>query len=82
MAWIFSLSAECGTEQTVAEQFSRYFDRVSWVLSNGSKSQCCTGIFQDIEDNWWCRVSPSSIIEVGITTPETAYLMNVRFTSR
>jgi hypothetical protein len=75
MAWIFSLSAECGTEPTVAEQFSQYFDRVSWVLSNGSESQCRTGIFQDIEDNWWCRVSPSSISEVGINTPEIAYLM-------
>ncbi|MFB2971138.1 hypothetical protein ACE1CD_19380 [Aerosakkonema sp. BLCC-F183] len=75
MSWIFSLSAECGTQQTAAEQFSRYFDRVSWVLSNHNQSQCHTGIFQDIEDNWWCRVSPSAIGEVGIDTPETAYIM-------
>lgn len=75
MSWIFSLSAECGKEQTAAKQFSDYFDRVSWVLSNKNQSQCQTGIFQDIEDNWWCRVSPSGISEVGIDTPETAYIM-------
>ncbi|HEY9600148.1 MAG TPA: hypothetical protein V6C85_00950 [Allocoleopsis sp.] len=75
MAWIFSLSAECGEQRAVAEQFSRHFDKVSWVLSNSSQSQCQTGIFQDIEENWWCRVSSSGISEVGIDTPETAYLM-------
>jgi len=56
MAWIFSLSVECGAQQAVAEQFSHHFDQVSWVLSNGSQSQCRVGIFQDIEENWWCRV--------------------------
>lgn len=75
MAWIFSLSAECGTEQAAAEQFSQHFDKVSWIVSNGSQSQCHTGIFQDIEENWWCRVCPSGISEVGIDTPESAYLM-------
>ena len=49
MAWIFSLSAECGAQKAVAEEFSHHFDQVSWVLSNGSQSQCCVGIFQDIE---------------------------------
>jgi hypothetical protein len=75
MAWIFSLSAECGTQQAVAEQFSHHFDQVSWVLSNDSQSQCRVGIFQDIEENWWCRVSPTRVSEVGIDTPESAYLM-------
>ena len=75
MAWMFSLSAECGAEQAVAEQFAQHFDAVSWVLSNDSQSQCRVGIFQDIEENWWCRVCPSSISEVGIDTPESAYFM-------
>jgi hypothetical protein len=75
MAWIFSLSAECGAQQAVAEEFSHHFDQVSWVLSNGSQSRCRVGIFQDIEENWWCRVSPSHVSEVGIDTPESAYLM-------
>ncbi|MEQ8956738.1 MAG: hypothetical protein RLP02_02240, partial [Coleofasciculus sp. C2-GNP5-27] len=70
--WIFSLSAECGAQQAVAEEFSHHFDQVSWVLSNGSQSRCRVGIFQDIEENWWCRVSPSHVSEIGIDTPESA----------
>lgn len=75
MAWIFSLSAECGAEQTAAEQFSKYFEQFSGVLSNNHQSECQSGIFQDIDNNWWCRVSPTGIGEVGINTPETAYMM-------
>lgn len=75
MTWVFSLSAECGTEQVAAEQFAHHFDAVSWGLSNGSQSQCYAQIFQDIEENWWCRVCPSAISGVGIDTPQTAYLM-------
>ncbi len=75
MAWIFSLSVECGTNQFVAEQFSDHFNQVSWVLSNSNESQCTTTIYQDIEDNWWCRVCPSNISKIGIHTPEDAYLM-------
>lgn len=75
MTWIFSLSAECGAEQAIAEQFAHHFDNVSWILSNGSQTQCHADIFQDIEENWWCRICPSDISKVGIDTPETAYLM-------
>jgi hypothetical protein len=75
MTWIFGLSAECGAEQAIAEQFARHFDNVSWILSNGSQTQCRADIFQDIEENWWCRIYPSDISEVGIDTPETVYLM-------
>lgn len=75
MAWVFSLSAECDSEQVAAEQFAHHFDDVSWVLSNGSQSQCHAEIFPDIEKNWWCRVCPSGISRVGIDTPETAYLL-------
>jgi hypothetical protein len=75
MTWIFSLSAECGAEQAIAEQFAHHFDNVSWMLSNGSQIQCHAKIFQDIEENWWCQVSPSGISEVGIDAPATAYLM-------
>jgi hypothetical protein len=73
MAWIFSLSAECGPEQRVAAQFARHFDDASWILSNDS--QCRTEIFQDIEENWWCRVCPINMGGIGTDTPETAYRM-------
>lgn len=75
MTWIFSLSAECGAEQAIAEQFAHHFDKVSWILSNGSQIQCHADIFQDIEENWWCRVCPSDISDIGIDTPQIAYLM-------
>lgn len=75
MAWMFTLSAECGREQAGAEQFAQHFEELSWVLSNGKQSQCHTSIFQDIEENWWCRVCPSGVSELGIDTPESAYLM-------
>ena len=75
MAWLFSLSAECGVEQVAAEQFAQHFGKISWVLSNGSQPQTRSGIFQDIEENWWCRICPSGISELGIDTPETAHLM-------
>ena len=75
MAWIFSLSAECGSDENNAHKFAEYFEGISWVLSNGRQCQSRTDIFQDIEENWWCRVSPSNLSEVGIDSPESAYLM-------
>ena len=75
MAWIFSLSAECGSERILAEQFSQHFENISLTLSDSKKSQCITRIFQDIDRNWWCSVCPSDSSEVGIETPESAYLM-------
>ncbi|PSF36823.1 hypothetical protein C7H19_12720 [Aphanothece hegewaldii CCALA 016] len=75
MTWIFSLSAECGSVSLDAEKFSQYFDQISFVLSNGTRSQCYANIFQDLEENWWCRVCCEQISEIGINTPETAYLM-------
>lgn len=75
MAWVFSLSAECGNKKSEAEQFAQYFNEISWVISNGINSQCRADFFQDIEEKWWCRVCPSGISEIGIDTPESAYLM-------
>ena len=75
MAWIFSLSAECGSDESDAHQFAQYFKGMSWLLFNGHQCQCRTDFFQDMEENWWCRVSPSNLSEVGIDSPESAYLM-------
>nr|WP_019498764.1 hypothetical protein [Pseudanabaena sp. PCC 6802] len=73
--WIFGLSAECGSDEGNAHKFAEHFEGISWLLSNGRHCQCCTDIFQDIEKNWWCRVSPNNLSEVGIDSPESAYLM-------
>ncbi|MGF1575709.1 MAG: hypothetical protein ACFCU9_07170 [Cyanophyceae cyanobacterium] len=75
MAWVFSLSAECGAEQISAEYFAHYFEGLSWPLSNGNQSQCHTAVFQDSEENWWCQVCPSGISEVGIDRSDSAYQM-------
>ncbi|AFY80417.1 hypothetical protein [Oscillatoria acuminata] len=114
MALIFSLSAECGPEESTANQFyqhfeqvkwlvsdprhfarkkwllsdprhfvrrewlvsyPRHFERRKWLLSSPYKSRYQTDIFQDMEENWWCRVCANNLSEVGITTPESAYMM-------
>jgi hypothetical protein len=75
MAWAFSLSAECGESQVEAERFCQHFNDRSEQLSDRSLCQYHGDIFQDLEDNWWCRVCPQGISLTGINTPETAYLM-------
>jgi hypothetical protein len=75
MAWVFSLSAECGTEQSQAERFAEHFKGLTWTIDNGIESQCQADIFADVEGNWWCRVCPSGLSEIGIDAPESAYLM-------
>lgn len=75
MAWIFSLSAECGSDQNDVNQFAKHFQDMTWMMSNGCECQCRTDIFQDIEENWWCRVSPDNLSKVGIDSAESAYLM-------
>ncbi len=75
MAWIFSLSAECGSDMSDARKFAEHFEGLSLLLSNGRQCKCRTDLFQDIEENWWCRVSPDNLSEVGVDSPESAYLM-------
>ena len=53
MAWIFSLSAECGSDQSKSDKFAQHFQGMSLLLSNGRQCQYRTDIFQDIEENWW-----------------------------
>ncbi|GBE92367.1 hypothetical protein [Nostoc cycadae] len=75
MAWIFSLSAECGSDESTAHKLAQHFMGQILILSNGSSCLFQVDTFQDIESNWWCRVYPNNISEVGINSPESAYLM-------
>lgn len=75
MAWVFSLSAECGAEKIAAERFSQHFDGLIFTLSNSIQAQCKATLFQDLEDNWWCRVSPENVSELGVDSPDVAYTM-------
>ncbi|MGC1309837.1 MAG: hypothetical protein WA885_21640 [Phormidesmis sp.] len=75
MAWIFSLSAECGSDERKAKLFAQHFEGVTWKLSNRRQCQCRTDTFQDIDENWWCRVYPNNISKMGIESSESAYVM-------
>jgi len=75
MAWIFSLSAECGSDESNVNKFAEHFEGIEWMLSNNRQCLCRTDTFQDMDRNWWCRVYPNNISEVGIDSPESAYVM-------
>ncbi|TAE60883.1 MAG: hypothetical protein EAZ76_18390 [Nostocales cyanobacterium] len=76
MAWIFSLSAECG-DKTSAEILALHFETqwtgIRYIIN--TKFQLSVDTFQDIENNWWCRVCSDNISSVGIDSPESANLM-------
>jgi hypothetical protein len=75
MAIVFSLSVECGSDEASAELFSQHFDNIEWILLNGQRSQSIVNTFQDVEENWWCRIVPNGISTLGINTPDTAFIM-------
>ena len=75
MAWIFSLSAECGSDESNVNKFAQHFEGIEWMLSNNRQCLCRTDTFQDMDRNWWCLVYPNNISEVGIDSPESAYVM-------
>lgn len=75
MAWIFSLSAECGATQDAAERFANHFNESSWVSSSEEAWTCSTQVFQDGESNWWCMVCPNGLSEIGVISPEDAHQM-------
>jgi hypothetical protein len=75
MVWSFSLASECGESEADAAKFCQHFQGSILNLDDGSSFECRGDIFQDLDDNWWCRVCPQGISLTGINTPETAYLM-------
>ncbi len=67
MVWLFSLSAECGSNKRDVNTFAQYFDGIEWQLSNSHLCQCRTDTFQDLEQNWWCRVYPHNTALCAVT---------------
>jgi hypothetical protein len=61
MAWIYSLSAECGPDKGQAELFADHFEGLSFELVTGNTSVCSVGVHPDGENNWWAGVFPSNI---------------------
>jgi hypothetical protein len=63
MAWIFSLSAECGALRQDAEIFRDYFQGLTLTLSDGKEIQCSADTyFQDRDGNWWTIVIPEGMV--------------------
>jgi hypothetical protein len=73
MAWIFSLSAECGSSRQDAEKFRDYFRDVVLTLADGKKVRCSSDryfrdpdeYFQDRDGNWWNFVIPEGMVFGG-----------------
>jgi hypothetical protein len=65
MAWIFSLSAECGPKKEAADIVAAHFD--GWVIARADASRfpCLTHTFQDGEA-WWVMVCFNGISTSGI----------------
>src|SRR4051794_37232065 len=65
MAWIYSLSAECGPDKNQAEIFARHFNGLSFELITGKTSVCSVRIHSDEENNWWVDVFPNNVTRSG-----------------
>ena len=74
MAWIFSLAAECGTE-TAAAAFAAHFADQDGSSAVDRPFQATPSLFQDLGDNWWCRVVPGGLSQIGVDAPDAAYQM-------
>jgi hypothetical protein len=69
MAWIFSLSAECGPDKAAAEAFARHFHGLIVTLADGARYPCGAGTFESGEA-WWACVIPEGVTRSGIGDEE------------
>jgi hypothetical protein len=65
MAWVYSLSSECGPDKTRAEAFARHFEGLSFGLATGKTSACSAVVHSDEETNWWVHVCPNNVTRSG-----------------
>jgi len=65
MAWIFSLSAECGPQKEAARAVARHFDKFVVTLGDGTSITCNGETFYDGQ-NWWACVCPMGVTTTGI----------------
>jgi len=71
MAWLFSLSAECGTQKKAAESVAAHFHGITCTLADGSCFLCGADIFHDGE-GWWARVCLDGVSSSGIRHAQDA----------
>jgi hypothetical protein len=61
MAWIFSLSAECGWDEREARAFAVHFDGYVAVTDTGEQFSCSGTVFEDGDAGWWVAVIPEGV---------------------
>ncbi len=69
MAWIFSLSAECGTDKRCAEAVAAHFDGYVATLDDGRQLPCPAGV-SSIEGAWWAICCPEGVTRTGINSSD------------
>jgi hypothetical protein len=70
MAWLFSLSAECGPQKERAEALADHFRGLTITIADGSSYPCVGDTFQDADNNWWGRICPDGVTTNGINSVE------------
>jgi len=56
------------TREIGRDEFAAHFDKLSFVLSTGTESQCKSRVFQDNEGNWQVIVFPTCISRSGVNS--------------
>jgi hypothetical protein len=69
MAWLFSLSTECGTQKEAAEAVARHFSGFTAALADGSRFRC-EGDVGQADGAWWAVVYPEGVSRGGIGSPQ------------
>jgi hypothetical protein len=65
VAWIFSLSADCGEHKRDAVEFARYFEGCAFTINGGSTHTCTSRVFGG-EGGWWAMVCPDGVSRSGV----------------
>ncbi|MCA9030414.1 MAG: hypothetical protein KDA69_04410 [Planctomycetaceae bacterium] len=74
MAWIFSLSAECGHNKHEAECVANHFDGYTVVLDEVSQYPCSSGVSY-IDGAWWAVCCPDGVSRTGISCEDDERIM-------
>lgn len=74
MAWIFSLSAECGHDKHQAEAVAKHFDGYIAALDDGSRYTCSSGV-SEIDGAWWAVCCPDGVSRTGINSDDDKRIM-------
>jgi hypothetical protein len=74
MAWVFSLSAECGEQKQAAEAVANHFKGLTVTLANGTQFPCRVSTFCH-DGDWWAMICPEGVSQSGIRNEHDAIQM-------